>query len=85
LPVSEFKPEWQRLMPPWLAALGMSALLVGAGRRWSTPLLEQPWALAHPQRPATLALLLVLLPPLLMALWLAAGMVRHHDRGESSD
>ena len=72
-------------MPPWLAALGVSALLVGAGRRWSTPLLEQPWALAHPQRPATLALLLVLLPPLLMALRLAASMVRHHDRGESSE
>ena len=72
-------------MPPWLAALGVSAMLVGAGRRWSTPLLEQPWALAHPQRPATLALLLVLLPPLLMALRLAASMVRHHDRGESSE
>jgi hypothetical protein len=65
--------------------LALSGLLVWAGRRWPIPLLQQPWALAHPQWPAGLALALVLGPPLLMALWLAAGLVRHPDRGESSD
>jgi type VI protein secretion system component VasK len=83
--VSDFKPDWQRLLAPWLTALAVSALLVAAGRRWPTPLLEQPWALAHPLWPARLALGLVLLPPLLMVLVLVAGMGRHHGRGESSD
>ena len=83
--MSDFKPEWQRLLPPWLTALALSALLVWAGRHWPTPLLEQPWALAHPQWPARLALALVLGPPLLMALWLVVGLGRHHGSGESSD
>ena len=83
--MSEFRSEWQRLLPPWLAALALSAVLVWAGRHWPTPLLEQPWALAHPDGPARLALALVLGPPLLMALGLAAGMGHHHDRGESID
>ena len=84
-PLTDPKPEWQRLLPPWLTALAVSALLVWAGWHWPTPLLEQPWALAHPQWPARLALGLVLLPPLLMALALLAGMGRHHGRGGSSD
>ena len=54
-------------------ALVLSALLVAAGRRWPTPLLEQPWALRHPAAPFWLALGLVLLPPLLMGLVLLAG------------
>ena len=49
-----------------------SALLVAAGRRWPTPLLEQPWAQQHPAAPFWLALGLVLLPPLLMGLVLLA-------------
>ena len=63
-----------------------------AGRHWPTPLLEQGWALARPQRPLQLAVALVLLPPLLMALVLLRGLgpvpqadAAHPDRGESSD
>ena len=75
----------------------LSALLVAAGRRWPTPLLEQPWALRHPAAPFWLALALVLLPPLLMGLLLLAGVrppgladgstdgAAHPDRGESFD
>lgn len=75
----------------------LSALLVAAGRRWPTPLLEQPWALRHPAAPFWLALGLVLLPPLLMGLVLLAGVrqpglpkgpadgAAHPDRGESFD
>ena len=44
----------------WLLALGLSAALVGAGRRWPDPL-----------PPASLPIwTLLLLPPLAMALWL---------------
>ena len=78
-------PVWRSLLGPWLLALGLSALLVAAGLRWPTPLLQQAWAQADPGRPALLALLLVLLPPALMAALLLARMRRHHDRGESID
>ena len=78
-------PIWRSLLGPWLVALGLSALLVAAGLRWPTPLLQQAWAQADPGRPALLALLLVLLPPALMAALLLARMRRHHDRGESID
>jgi len=86
-------PKWRQLLPPWGAALGLSALLVAAGRRWPTPLLEQPWALRHPALPGWLALALVLLPPLLIGLVLVAGRPQpglpeaaaHPDRGESTD
>jgi hypothetical protein len=78
---------------PWSAALGLSTLLVAAGRRWPDPLLAQPWALARPELPLQLALVLVLLPPLLLGLALLARMRRsglveapsHLDRGESFD
>jgi hypothetical protein len=60
-------------------------VLVAAGARWPTPLLQQAWAQADPDRPLLLALALVLLPPALMAALLLARMLRHHDRGESSD
>lgn len=68
-----------------LAALALSWLLVAAGRRWPTPLLQQGWAQADPGLAAWLALALVLLPPALMALLLLARMRRHRDRGESTD
>jgi len=68
-----------------LAALALSLLLVAAGRRWPTPLLQQEWAQADPGLAALLALALVLLPPALMAALLLARMRRHHDRGESSN
>jgi len=84
-PVSEREADWRQLLPPWLLALGLSALLVAAGQRWPTPLLQQAWALEHPGWPAALALALVLLPPLSLGLLLVRRMVRHHDRGESSD
>ena len=73
------------MLPSWLLALGLSAALVWAGQHWPTPLLEQPWALDHPAAPLRLALLLVLLPPALMALLIAGRMLRHHDKGESFD
>jgi hypothetical protein len=72
------------LLLPWGAALALSALLVAAGRRWPTPLLEQPWAQRHPEAPFWLALALVSLPPLLIALVLLLRL-RHRDRGESTD
>jgi type VI protein secretion system component VasK len=83
----------RQLLLPWSAALGLSALLVAAGRRWPQPLLAQPWALAHPELPLQLALALVLLPPLLLGLVLLVRMrqpglaeaVAHPGRGESSD
>jgi type VI protein secretion system component VasK len=78
-------PLWRALLGPWLLALAVSAALVAAGRHWPTPLLQQPWALANPGLPALLALLLVLLPPALMAALLLARLRRHHDRGESID
>ena len=68
-----------------LAALALSWLLVAAGRRWPTPLLQQGWAQADPGLAAWLVLALVLLPPALMALLLLARMRRHRDRGESID
>jgi hypothetical protein len=64
----------RQLLLPWSAALGLSALLVAAGRRWPDPLLSQSWALARPELPLQLALALVLLPPLLMGLVLLARM-----------
>jgi hypothetical protein len=78
-------PVWRSLLGPWLLALALSALLAWAGRRWPTPLLQQAWAQVDPGRPALLALLLVLLPPALMAALLIARMVRHRDSGESID
>ena len=83
--ISSITARWRHLLPSWLLALGLSAALVWAGQHWSTPLLEQPWALAHPAAPLQLALLLVLLPPALMALLIAGRMLRHHDKGESFD
>lgn len=69
----------------WALALAISAGLVAAGLRWPQPL--QP-------RGEVVALLL-LGPPLLMALWLlsrwrldaagTAGQGAHPDRGESTD
>ena len=67
--------------------------MVAAGRCWSTPLLEQRWALSHPEAPFWLALALVLLPPLLMALVLLARIrqpgpsaeAANPGRGESFD
>ena len=53
-------PIWRSLLGPWLLALSLSALLVLAGWRWPTPLLQQVWAQVDPGRPALLALLLVL-------------------------
>ena len=47
----------------WFLALGVSAALVGAGRRWPDPL---------PPSAGTIWILL-LLPPLAMALWLLRG------------
>ncbi len=75
----------------------ISALLVAAGRRWPTPLLEQPWAQQQPAAPFALALALVLLPPLLIGLVLLMAMrqpglspapadgATNPDRGESVD
>ena len=78
-------PVWRALVKPWLAALALSALLVGAGARWPIPLLQQAWAQVDPSRAALLALALVLVPPGLMAALLIVRMVRHRDRGESID
>ena len=78
-------PVWRALVKPWLAALALSALLVGAGARWPIPLLQQAWAQADPGRAVLLALALVLVPPGLMAALLIVRMVRHRDRGESID
>ena len=78
-------PVWRALVKPWLAALALSALLVGAGARWPIPLLQQAWAQADPGRAALLALALVLVPPGLMAAVLIVRMVRHRDSGESID
>ena len=76
-------PAWRSLLGPWLLALALSALLVAAGWRWPTPLIQQAWAQVDPGRPALLALLLVLVPPALMAALLIARMRRHRDKGES--
>ena len=75
--------KWLQLGLAWLLALAVSALLVWSGRHWGTPLLEQPWAIANPERAAQLALALVLLPPAALALVVARGL--WVDRGESSD
>ncbi|MFO7629503.1 MAG: hypothetical protein R6W06_08305 [Prochlorococcaceae cyanobacterium] len=60
------------MLPGWLLALLLSALLVAAGRRWPAPLPIQPLPV----------LALVLLPPLGLALWL---LLAPRGRGESSD
>ena len=73
------------LLSTGLLALALSLLLVAAGRRWPTPLLQQDWAKADPGLAALLAFALVLLPPALMAALLVARMMRHRDRGESTD
>ena len=78
-------PIWRALLKPWFAALALSALLVWAGARWPTPLLQQSWAMADPGRAALLALALVLVPPGVMAALLIARMLRHRDSGESID
>ncbi len=49
------------VLPSWAVALLLSALLVAAGHRWSDPL--------QPTAPVVWTLLL--LPPALMALWIA--------------
>ena len=64
-PPSYRPPSWLSAKPVsllllWFLALGLSALLVAAGRHWSAPL---------PPHPAA-ALAAVLLPPLVMAAWL---------------
>ena len=70
----------------WGGALVFSGLLVGAGRHWSEPLLEQAWARHDPGAPLLLVAVLLVLPPLLMALVLLRGLLRHPPgRGESSD
>lgn len=69
----------------WALALALSAGLVAAGERWPQPLVpDGTWVWG-----------LVLVPPLLMALWLLSawrlepagphGQAVHPDRGESSD
>ncbi len=57
----------------WALALALSALLVAAGERWPQPL---------PPR-ADLAWALVLVPPLLLALWLLRPQGPTADGGES--
>jgi O-antigen ligase len=58
----------------WSLALALSAALVAAGARWSTPLpIRGDWAAA-----------LVLLPPLAMALWLLARWALPGEGGESN-
>jgi hypothetical protein len=64
----------------WALALGLSALLVAAGSRWSAPLVPD----------GRLVWALVLGPPLLMALWLVASWRLPQDppggdRGQSGD
>ncbi|MCP9927072.1 hypothetical protein KBY90_04205 [Cyanobium sp. CH-040] len=64
----------------WALALALSSVLAAAGGRWPRPLVPD----------AALVWSLVLGPPLLMALWLAATWRLHPqaaagDRGESSD
>jgi hypothetical protein len=64
----------------WSLALVLSAVLAAAGQRWPAPLAPD----------ARLVWALVLGPPLLMALWLAASWRLHPeapagDRGESGD
>ncbi|MBM5824225.1 MAG: hypothetical protein FJ054_02455 [Cyanobacteria bacterium M_surface_10_m2_119] len=69
----------------WALALALSAGLVAAGERWPEPLVPVgAWVWG-----------LVLVPPLLMALWLlrswrlepaaSRGQALHPDRGESID
>ena len=62
------------VLPGWLLALLLSALIRAAGRRWPASLPVQP----------LLALVLVLLPPLALLLWLLLER-RHPGRGESAD
>ena len=78
-------PAWRALLGPWFLALAVSALLVLAGQHWPTPLLQQAWAQAAPDRAAWLALFLVLVPPALMAVLLIARMLACGDKGESID
>ncbi|MFO8237444.1 MAG: hypothetical protein R6U00_04145 [Prochlorococcaceae cyanobacterium] len=64
----------------WALALALSAGLAAAGARWSAPLVPD----------GRLVWTLVLGPPLLMALWLAASWRLPHDPpggdgGESGD
>jgi hypothetical protein len=64
----------------WALALALSAALVAAGERWPAPLVPD----------GRLVWALVLGPPLLMALWLAASWclppaLHAADRGESGD
>lgn len=75
----------RQLAPSWLLALLLSAGLVAAGRHWPEPLLEQPWLAGRPVLLLTLVAALVLLPPALLALVLIRALLRHPDRGESSD
>ncbi|MFN9624194.1 MAG: hypothetical protein ACK587_15395 [Cyanobacteriota bacterium] len=65
--------KWRQLALVWLLALGLSALLVGAGRRWPEPLpLHAGWIWA-----------LLLLLPLATLLALLARW-RLDEEGESS-
>ncbi|MEN9496356.1 MAG: hypothetical protein RLZZ137_1396 [Cyanobacteriota bacterium] len=73
LPLTPLSPsllKWLQLLLCWALALGLSALLVWSGRHWPVPLLHQAWAQRQPAVPVALALVLVLLPPLLMAMLL---------------
>ena len=75
-PSSMDDPKWRQVAWLWLLALGFSALLVAAGRHWPQPLVITPW----------LVWLLVLGPPAVMALWLAArwSLPPGGEGGESS-
>jgi hypothetical protein len=78
-------PKTTAVLRLWALALAISAGLVAAGLRWPQPL--------HPR--GDVVALLLLGPPLLMALWLlsrwrldppgTAGEGAHPDRGESID
>lgn len=75
MPVSPLRPldKWQQLALLWLLALGLSALLVAAGRRWPQPLpLQSGWIWA----------LLLLLPLATLAALLARWSLV--EEGESS-
>jgi hypothetical protein len=70
-------PKLRSVLALWALALGLSALLVGAGERWSGPL---------PIR-AELLVTLLLAPPLAMLTWLLRhwSLPAADEGGESVD